>query len=713
MSLRCLAIYGLTAVALLTAPRLCRGQVFISTVAGSGTNAFGGDGGPATSGWLQAPSGVAVDSAGNLYIVDAGNFRIRKVNTAGIISTAAGNGTLLFSGDGGPATNAGIHPQGLSAGVAADNSGNLYFADSGNLRIRKVDSAGIITTAVGNGQLIFGGDGGPATSASLFRPAGIAFDSAGNLYIADTSHVRVRKVDTSGIITTVAGSGALGFSGDGGPATGAAFNAPNAVAVDGAGNLFIADQTANRVRKVNTSGIITTVAGNGTFGFAGDGGPATNAQLLGIEGIAADSAGNLYIADRSNNRIRKVDTAGIITTVAGGRPGFSGDGGAATSAGLSLPSGVAVDAAGNLYIADTVNHRIRKVSAAPPVTAILASPSSLSFAFNIGGTPPAGQGVSVSSSGAALNYTTSTSTSSGGGWLAVFPPSETTPSILTVSASPARLAAGVYDGTVTLTPSGVGNTPQGILVTMTINPAVPPPGAPTLFAGGVVQGASFARAPAPVAAGSIVAIFGSGLATGSAGAATVPLPVTLAGAQVLMNGRAAPLFAVSPGQINAQVPWELRGNTTINIRVVANGSPSNTVVTNLAAAAPGIFTTAASGSGAGVVTHAADGTLITASRPAARAEFLTIFCTGLGQVSNQPPAGSAGPSGPLAVSVAPPTATIGGLPATVIFSGLAPGFVGLYQVNLQVPANAPSGDGVALVLTVGGQQSNTVTLAIQ
>jgi uncharacterized protein (TIGR03437 family) len=234
----------------------------------------------------------------------------------------------------------------------------------------------------------------------------------------------------------------------------------------------------------------------------------------------------------------------------------------------------------------------------------------------------------------------------------------------------------VYDGTVTLTPTSAGSGPAvTIAVTLTVNAAgAPPAGAPTLSAGGIVNGSSFARAPAPVAPGSIVATFGSNLATGTAGAAAIPLPTTLAGVQVLMNGRPAPLFAVTPGQINAQVPWELQGGSTVNIRVARGGTPTNTVVTNLAAAAPGIFTVAASGSGPGVVIHAADGTLVTASRPAARSEFLTIYGTGFGPVTNPPATGGAGPSGPLATTASPATVTIGGLPAAVVFSGLAPGF---------------------------------------
>ena len=270
------------------------------------------------------------------------------------INTVAGNvpaGHSLYGGDGGPAVSAQLASP---LGVALDSSGNLYIADTDNQRIRKV-SNGVITTVAGNGPAGFYGDNGPATSAWLNNPAGVVLDSAGNLYIADTNNQRIRKV-SNGMITTVAGNGTLGFSGDNGPATNAMLNQPTGVALDSAGNLYIADSHNNRIRKVS-NGVIATVAGIGTNGYSGDGGPATSAQLSFPAGLAVDSAGNLYIADTFNGRIRKVSN-GVITTVAGG--GFYGDNGPATSAQLNYPEGVAVDSAGNLYIA--ASDRIRKVS---------------------------------------------------------------------------------------------------------------------------------------------------------------------------------------------------------------------------------------------------------------------------------------------------------------------------------------------------------------
>ena len=340
----------------------------ITTFAGNGTEGFSGDGGPATLAELDHPSSVAADSSGNIYIADFVNNRIRKVNTSGIITTVAGQGITGFNGDGGLASLAEVHHP---SGVAVNPSGNIYIAELYTHRIRKVDTSGGITTVAGNGTFGFSGDGGPATAAELNQPSSVAVDSAGNIYIADSYNNRIRKVDTSGGITTVAGNGTFGFSGDGGPATAAELNQPSSVAVDSAGNIYIADSYNNRIRKVDTSGGITTVAGNGTFGFSGDGGPATAAELNQPSSVAVDSAGNIYIADSANNRIRKVDTSGGITTVAGnGTFGFSGDGGPATAAELNQPEGMAVDSAGNIYIADYYNNRIRKVDTSGAITTV-------------------------------------------------------------------------------------------------------------------------------------------------------------------------------------------------------------------------------------------------------------------------------------------------------------------------------------------------------
>jgi sugar lactone lactonase YvrE len=332
----------------------------ISTVAGNGGSQFAGDNGLATSARLFNPNDVAMDAAGNLFIADSGNNRIRKVTPDGVISTVAGNGTSGFSGDSGFAISAELNDPNR---VAVDASGNLFIADTGNNRIRKVTPNGVISTVAGNGMRGFTGDGLMAISARLNGPNGVAVDAAGNLFIADTFNYLIRKVTPGGIISTVAGRGGNGFSGDGGSATSALLNYPTGVGVDAAGNLFIADSGNNRIRKVTPAGIISTVAGNGSYGYGGDGGLAISASLRGPSELTVDAGGNLFIADTGNNRIRKVTASGIITTVAGSATGgFGGDGGAATAALLSSPGGVAVDSSGILFIADTGNQRIRKVA---------------------------------------------------------------------------------------------------------------------------------------------------------------------------------------------------------------------------------------------------------------------------------------------------------------------------------------------------------------
>ena len=410
----------------------------ITTLAGTGTRGFSGDGGPATEARLNGPRGVAVDAAGNVYVVDAGNHRLRKIDTAGTIATVAGTGEAGFSGDGGPATEARLNGPG---GVAVDAAGNVYVTDRNHL-VRRIDPSGTIATVAGTGEAGFSGDGGPATEARLNGPAGVAVDAAGNVYVTDRNHL-VRRIDPSGTITTVAGTGEAGFSGDGGPATEAQLNGPRGVAVDaagnvyvaesslrlrkidaagtittmraltpssavavdsagsvyvadgrndrlrkmdpsgavttvagtgdrgpwlapaymtvdGAGNVYVADDKNHLVRRIDPSGTITTLAGTGTRGFSGDGSPATEARLNGPRGVAVDAAGNVYVADLGNHRLRRIDTAGTIATVAGtGEAGFSGDGGPATEARLGFPDAVAVDAAGGVYLTDWFDYRYR------------------------------------------------------------------------------------------------------------------------------------------------------------------------------------------------------------------------------------------------------------------------------------------------------------------------------------------------------------------
>jgi trimeric autotransporter adhesin len=349
-------------------------------VAGDGTQGYKGDGGQATSASLYNPYDVAVDTSGNIYIADRLNNRIRMVTrSTGIITTVAGDGTQGYKGDGGQATSAGLtNPY----GVAVDASGNIYIADTISQRIRMVTrSTGIITTVAGDGTYGYRGDGGQATSTSLTDPRGVAVDASGNIYIADTNGYRIRMVTRStGIITLMAGDGTSLYKGDGGQATSTSLYVFG-VAVDTSGNIYIADSLNNRIRMVTRStGIVTTVAGNGIFGYKGDGGQATSAGLTNPYGVAVDASGNIYIADSVSNHIRMVTrSTGIITTVAGdGTYGFTGDGGQATSTSLSDPRGVAVDASGNIYIADTFSNRVRFFSpkASAATLAPLSSPLS-------------------------------------------------------------------------------------------------------------------------------------------------------------------------------------------------------------------------------------------------------------------------------------------------------------------------------------------------
>jgi sugar lactone lactonase YvrE len=351
----------------------------IFTIAGDSISGFSGDGGLGISAKLFYPTGVTLDSIGNIYIADAGNQRIRKINTSGTISTVAGNGTSGSYGDGGLATAAALN---YPNGVALDKFGNLYIADHGNSRIRMVNTSGIISTIAGNGNAGYSGDGGPAIRAQLQGPRGVAVDATGNIYIADTDNSHVRKVNTLGIISTLAGDSIPGYNGDGILATKAKVNWPYAICLDKAGNLYFADAGNNRIRMINTSGIISTVAGVGTCGYSGDGGPATGAHLCDPYGLTIDATGNLFISDLYNSVIRKVNTSGIITTLAGnGTQGYSGDGGPATSAEMFWPQGIALDGGENIYIADQHNSCLRKVSMATGINELIANAANLTKAY--------------------------------------------------------------------------------------------------------------------------------------------------------------------------------------------------------------------------------------------------------------------------------------------------------------------------------------------
>ncbi len=336
-----------------------KGQV-ISTYAGNGTIGYSGDNGPATLAQLDSPSSVITDAAGNIYFTDEFNNCVRKVDTTGKITTVAGMGLIGSSGDNGPATNARMDGD---WGLALDGAGNLFITDQGNFRVRKVNPAGIISLYAGSSYGT-SGDFGQATNAQFRRPIGIATDGAGNVFVGDQDAFTIKKITTAGIITNYAGINTIsGYSGDGGAAIFAEFNATYGLATDNSGNVYICDADNNRVRKINSSGIISTIAGNGLAGFGGDGGPAVSCMLNYPTGVFIDNAGNILIADSHNNRIRRIDPSGVIHTIAGtGTMGFGGDGGLAINANLYHPSSVVADGNQNIYIVDYHNNRIRKIS---------------------------------------------------------------------------------------------------------------------------------------------------------------------------------------------------------------------------------------------------------------------------------------------------------------------------------------------------------------
>ena len=336
----------------------------ITTVAGTGERGYAGDGGPASAALLSEPFMCAFDAAGNMYLAEAMNHCIRRVDRAtGLIVTIAGTGSEGYSGDGGPATEATFNqPYSLQV----DNNGDVYVVDRLNFVIRKVDATtGTISTVAGTGEAGYRGDDGPGTAAQFREPNDCFLDGSGGLLIADVQDQRIRRLDlTTGIITTFAGNGAKERRGDGLPATEASILGARAVCMDGAGNTYIAEREGNGIRKVDANGVISTVAGTGEFGYAGDGGPALISTWGGPKAIRCDHSGNVLVVDTENHAIRLIDaTNGYVSTVAGGRLGGEGDGGPAEAAAMDRPHGADIDAAGNIYIADSNNHRVRVVGA--------------------------------------------------------------------------------------------------------------------------------------------------------------------------------------------------------------------------------------------------------------------------------------------------------------------------------------------------------------
>ena len=781
----------------------------ISTLAGSGTAGFFGDGGQAVKAQLNNPSGLAVDQAGNLYVADSGNNCVRVISASGTIGTFAGNSSLgpAYGGDGGPAADAALNGP---TGVAVDASGNLYIADTYNNRVRKVAPDGTITTAAGTGTPGFSGNNQPVATSALFLPTAVAVDTSGNLYVADLGNSLIRmvasgnvktvagnptgvppsdgltavsvrlsgptgvavdpggnvffaegsigsgsglaggvfriwKVTADGLFFAWAGNGQNSFSGDGGPASVAQTNAPSGVALDSSGNLYVADYLNHRVRKITPAGLITTIAGTGVAGFSGDGGPAVNAQLNGPLGVAADAFGNVFIADSGNNRIREVLADGTIGTYAGnGNAGFFGDGGSALQAAMHSPSALTLDASDNLFVADTLDFRVRKIDVFNIITTVAGN----------GLQGSAGDGGLASS--ASLNAPTGVAVDgagdifiadAGAGQVRKVAPNGAISTVVGGGPSPRGVAvdaAGnlyiaddahnqvrqISEGGIVTTISGTGaccysgdggpavlaqwNQPRGLVVDPTGNVYVADagnnairllrPGITAPVVTTVANGAS--NLSGAVAPGEIVVIFGSGIGPAQLTqyqAIGGLVPTQLAGTSILFNGKPGPVLYTSGTQVSAIVPYGVSG-ASVQIVAQYQTASSPPVTVPLASAAPALFTLIPTGSGQAAAVNA-DGSLNSASHPAPVGSTITLYATGEGQTS------PAGVDGKVASSPAPSPllgvqVMIGGQPATVISAGGALGFpAGMMQVTAVVPGGIHSGAAVPVVLLVGGVPS--------
>ena len=665
----------------------------LTRVAGNSRRGYSGDGGPAINATLQLGqdnplAGLAVDTAGNLFISDTFNSRIRRVSPSGVITTVAGGGVTGL-GDGGPATSAALL---FPTGVAVDGEGNLFIADLGNNRVRKVSRSGIITTLAGGPQTGFSGDGGPAGSAALNQPRGVAIDGAGNLYIADSYNFSIRKISPSGIISTVAGDGTRGLSSDGGRATAARMDFPTRVSVDSGGNLFIAD--GGRVRKVSTDGTITTVAGDGTCCYSGDGGAATRAQVFPGD-IAADAAGNLFIG--GFYRVRKVSSTGIISTVAGNgsRASSFGDGGPATSARLQIggfdPATVgsaAIDSSGNLFIADSASNRVRKVSASGIITTVAGT----GFQGYSGDGGPA--------TSAQLNVPLGVAVDNAGNlFIADWG--------VYVAGQAGLTGFSDFDFLPT-----ADRANRAFLAKFEKSPAPVTLTSPRIFPDCVVNAASYVGGG--VAPGEIVTLFGAGMGPSQLASLQLTqngtLATSLAATRILFNGVPAPLLYVSDRQSSAIVPYAVAGRGSVDVQVEYQGVQSEKVTVPVLPSRPGIFSLDSSGRGQAAILNE-DGSLNSPSNPAARGSIITIFGTGGGEaaagVAEGQIVGDILPRTSLPVSV---SFDIGDEELTpkqgeVLYAGGSRGsVVGLLQVNVRVPANAVVAYGMAnFALTIGSQ----------
>jgi uncharacterized protein (TIGR03437 family) len=671
---------------------------------------FAGDGGLANEGGLIAPFAVAVDSAGNVYIAEPSDGRIREISTiksAIDINTIVGNGTLGFAGDGATATAAELN---RPTGVAVDGSGHIYIADSNNNRIRVAQAGGSVATFAGNGGYSYSGDGGAATGAQMNSPYAVAVDGAGNYYVADAGNNVVRKVSASGVITTVAGNGTAGSSGDGGAATAAELSGPQGLALDSAGNLYIADTGNSKVREVS-GGTITTVAGSGTAGYAGDGAAAASAQLSSPVGLAFDGKGNLYIADTDNNAVRKV-AGGTISTVAGtGQQGYTGDGGRATSARLNYPEGVAVDAAGDLYITDTLNYVVRMVSPAGAIKTV-AGTGAAGYAGDGGA---ANQAQLTFPTGIALDASGNVYFSDAGAAVRKIYGNGQIETIAGNGTVDYTGDGGLATGASLHGPSGLAVDAKGdVYIADSANNAVR-----LLYMPFSAITSAASNRTGAIAPGEVVVLYGTGL--GPASLATYQLqsgevPTSVGGTSVYFNGTAGPVLYASSGQVGAIVPFGLSG-TTAQVYVSYEGLNSAPLSVPVAAAVPALFTANNSGTGQAAAINYASATYNNAANPASSGQWVLLYGTGFGQTDPDGEDGALSlvpPAGVLPLPLLQPvTVTIGGKTAQTNYAGGAPEIVqGVMQVNAQIPGGLPAGNA-AVVVSVGGVTTQAgVTVAV-
>jgi uncharacterized protein (TIGR03437 family) len=714
----------------------------ITTVAGTGTPGYSGEG-PATSSQLSTPEGLALDSKGNLYIADRYNNRIRKVTPGGVMSTFAGTGE---SGNGGSGFAIGAKLS-QPRGVAVDSSGNVYIADVTYGLLKRVDTSGAISTFPGAivslkdvavspagwvatpdfvqmviGRIVWNGtaatvsvyagivrkvalgDGGPATEAYFVDAWGLATDSAGNWYVADSGDQRIRRIGVDRSINTVAGTGFFGPSADGQAATASNIMQPRGMAADSAGNIYF--NSACQIRVLLRNGTLKTVGGSaiGECGYRGDPSNALDALFQFPRGFALDSSGMLYISDTDNNRIRRLNPAtGIVTTLAGtGQPGYAGNGTSALQAWMSSPLGLATDSKGGVYFADEYNHRVRRIAADGTVSDFAGNGICDSVADGPATSSPLCYPTAV-----ALDSAGNVCIADAGHIRRVAPDGRLTTiagsgSIAISGEGEPALSAGIAPLFVALDAKGrVCFSDWNNLRIRCVDSASAPPPSPVTISG-ISNNASGASG---IASGSWVSMYGANLsattrAWQSGDFSGNSLPTKLDGVSVTVNGKSAAVWYISPGQLNVQAPGDsATGPVPV---VVTNSYGSATATTTLQQYAPGFFAiqkyaAAVHTDGAYVAPVGYFGSGV-ASRPAAPGEVILLFGTGFGPTTQDVPAGQIFNGAAPLTDLTQLHMTIGGAPATVQFAGMVA--AGEYQFNVVVPAVA-DGDQ-AIVATIAG-----------